>query len=435
MPNKSKSKLFTALTSAALALSLAACQSSSDTTGKDSESDSANKDKKVKITYARGADSTGSTEKLIEAFEKAHPNIDVEYQEMPNDSGQQHNQYVTAFSSQSDEIDVFDADVVWPAEFAQANYALELDRLIEKDGIKMDDYFPATVQAGKFGGKQWAMPKYMDAGLLYYRKDIVQTPPKTWDELIAAAKDGQGKEGTKFGFVLQANQYEGLVVNAMEFIASYGGQVIDENNKVVIDSPESIKGLTKMVEVVNTGITPNNILTFTETETETAFIEGQTALARNWPYMYRSAADKERSKVLDKVGFALLPAGDKGSASTLGGYMTMINRYTDEPEAAWEFVKWMTGKEGQTISAVEGGRAPTLKALYEDEKVKEAAPVFGNEEFVNVLHSAVPRPVTPNYQEVSDIMQIEISQALTKKITPEQAIKNMQQKMEAALNK
>ena len=203
-----KKKIFGIVSSATLALSLAACQAS------DSSNDSKSEGKKnepaseevVKITYARGADSTGSTEKLIEAFEKANPNIDIEYQEMPNSSGQQHDQYVTAFSSKSTEIDVFDADVVWPAEFAQANYALELDRLIEKDGIKMEDFFPGTVQAGKFSGKQWAMPKYMDAGLLYYRTDIVQTPPKTWDELIAAAKSGNTKEGTQFGYVLQANQ-------------------------------------------------------------------------------------------------------------------------------------------------------------------------------------------------------------------------------------
>ena len=429
-----RKKLFGIVSSATLALSLAACSSSTEEKTNTNEKDSKPASEEVvKITYARGADSTGSTEKLIEAFEKANPNIDVEYQEMPNSSGQQHDQYVTAFSSKSTEIDVFDADVVWPAEFAQANYALELDRLIEKDGIKMEDYFPGTVQAGKFSGKQWAMPKYMDAGLLYYRTDIVQNPPKTWDELIAAAKEGNGKEGTKFGYALQANQYEGLVVNAIEFISSYGGKVIDENNKVVIDSPESIKGLAKMVEVVNADFMPNNILTFSETETETAFIEGQTAMARNWPYMSKSAADPERSKVVDKVGYAVLPAGDAGSAATLGGYMTMINRYTDQPEAAWEFVKFMTGAEGQTISAVEGGRAPTLEALYDKEEVKSATPLFGNEEFVKVLHSAVPRPITPNYPKVSDIMQIEVSKALTKEITPEQAVKNMQQKMEEAL--
>ncbi|HAQ07876.1 MAG TPA: ABC transporter substrate-binding protein, partial [Bacillus bacterium] len=92
-----------------------------------------------------------------------------------------------------------------------------------------------------------------------------------------------------------------------------------------------------------------------------------------------------------------------------------------------------TGAEGQTISAVEGGRAPTLEALYDKEEVKSATPLFGNEEFVKVLHSAVPRPITPNYPKVSDIMQIEVSKALTKEITPEQAVKNMQQKMEEAL--
>lgn len=431
-----KRKFLAVFSSVAIALSLAACQSTSDNTSGTSQSGKdkkATQEKTVTITYARGADTTGSTEKLIKAFETSHPNIHVKYQEMPNSSGQQHDQYVTAFSSKSNEIDVFDADVVWPAEFAQANYALELDRLIKRDGIKMDNYFPATVQAAKFGGKQWAMPKYMDAGLLFYRTDLLKSPPKTWDELITMAKANQGKNGTKFGYALQANQYEGLVVNAMEFIASYGGKVIDENNKVVVNSPESIKGISKMVEVVNSGITPNNILTFAEPETETAFIEGQTVLARNWPYLAKSAADKTRSKVLDKVGYSVLPAGDKGSASTLGGYMTMINRYTDQPEAAWEFVKFMTGAEGQTISATEGGRAPTLKDLYNDEKVKQAAPLFGKKEFVDVLLNAVPRPVTPKYPEISDIIQIEVSKALTKEITPEQAVQNMQKKMEEVL--
>ncbi|HLQ71357.1 MAG TPA: extracellular solute-binding protein, partial [Bacillota bacterium] len=143
-----------------LVVVLAACGNSDDEDTSTENNDGGNGDdseEQVTLTYARGVDTTGATEKVVEAFEKEHPNIKVEFQEMPSDSGEQHDQYVTAFSAKSPEIDVFDADVIWPAEFAQANYALELDRFIEADGIDMDAYFPGTVAAGNFQGKQWAM--------------------------------------------------------------------------------------------------------------------------------------------------------------------------------------------------------------------------------------------------------------------------------------
>ncbi|MBE3102781.1 MAG: ABC transporter substrate-binding protein, partial [Bacilli bacterium] len=344
-----------------------------------------------------------------------------------------HDQYVTTFSSKSTEIDVFDADVIWPAEFAQAQYALELDRFIEADGINMEDYFPGTVQSGNFNGRQYAMPKYTDAGLLFYRTDLVETPPATWDELFEMASELKGKEGTKFGYLMQANQYEGMITNAIEFIASYGGQVVDENNEVVVNSPETVAGITKMVEFVNSDFVPNNILSFQETETNNAWVGGQAVFARNWPYMQSTSEDKDVSEVAGNVGFAVLPSGDDTNAATLGGWMSMINRYSENQEAAWEFVKFMSGPEGQKISAVEGGRAPTIEALYDDEDVQEAAALFANEEFVTTLQNAVPRPVSPIYPLISDIMQVELSKALAKKITPEEAAKNMQEKIESAM--
>jgi multiple sugar transport system substrate-binding protein len=414
-----------------MSMLLGACNGADDeaTDTKDGETS----DKKVEIVYASGVDVTGATEKLIAAFEKENPNITVKQQEMPADTGASHDQYVTTFSSKSAEIDVFDADVIWPAEFAQAQYALELDRFIEADGIKMEDYFPGTVQSGNFNGRQYAMPKYTDAGLLFYRKDIVETPPKTWDELFDMAKELKGKEGTEFGYLMQANQYEGLVCNAVEFIAAYGGKVVDENNEVVVNTPETIAGITKMVEFVNSDFVPSNILSFQETETNNAWVGGQAVFARNWPYMQSTSEDKEASEVAGNVGFAVLPSGDDTNAATLGGWMSMINRYSENQEAAWEFVKFMSGPEGQKISAVEGGRAPTIESLYDDEEVKEAAVLFSNEEFVTTLQNAVPRPVSPIYPVISDIMQVELSKALAKDITPEEAAKNMQEKIVAAM--
>ncbi|MFC4737436.1 ABC transporter substrate-binding protein [Bacillus daqingensis] len=388
----------------------------------------------VTITYARGQDATGATDVLVEAFEEEFPNINVEFREMPADTGQSHDQYVTEFSGGDASIDVFDADVIWPAEFAQANYVLELDRFIERDGIDLDDYFEGTVDSGTFDGRMWAMPKFTDAGLLYYRSDIVDGPPETWDELIDMAGEYAGEEGTDFGYLMQANQYEGLVVNAIEFFGAYGAEVIDEDQNVTINSPEAVAALEKMIEIVQSDFVPGDILNFDEPATHTAFLEGQSVFARNWPYMQAMTEDEEISQVQGNVEFALLPAGDEGSAAGLGGWMTMINRNSEHPEEAWEFVKFMTGPEGQKITAIEGGSAPTLRDLYEDEEVQDAAPLFADEEFVATLENAVPRPVTPIYPQISDIMQIELSRALSGDISAEEAIENMEQEIQSALD-
>lgn len=398
------------------------------------ENESASDDgEQVTIVYATGVDTTGKVEAQIEEFEELNPNIKVDYREMPSDTGQQHDQYVTMFSSQSSEIDVFNGDSIWPAEFAQANYALELDRFIEADGIDLEEHFDGPIQAGNFNGRQWALPLFIDASFLYYRTDITEEPPTTWDELIEQAGELQGEGDTEFGYLLQASQYEGLVTNFVEIIASYGGEVINENNEVVVDSPETIKGIEKLAEIVQSDFVPGNILNFQEIETENAWIAGDAVFARNWPYMQSSSNDEERSEVVDNVQIAPLPAGDEGSASALGGWTAMINRYTEHPEESWELVKYLAGEQGQKTGAIVGNHAPTIEALYDDPEVQEAAPLFQNPEFVEGLSAAVPRPVSPIYPEISDIIQIQVSQVLTGDQTAEQAAENMQTQIENAM--
>lgn len=424
-----------------LTLSLAACgsgASQANQTAKSSDApkaDNGSAGEKVKIVFARGKDVTGATQKLVEAFEKGHPNIDVEAREMPADTGQSHDQYVTMFSAKSSDIDVFDLDVIWPAEFAQAGYLLPLDRFIDQDNINLKDYIQGAVDAGNFEGKQWTMPKFIDTGLLFYRKDLVKTPPKTWDELIAQAKQLKGKGGTQFGYLMQAKQYEGLVCNFNEFISSYGGKVLDPQGNVVINSPETIKGLKKMIEIATSDFVPKNITTFTELESHTAYINGQSAFIRNWPYLYALANDPKQSKIVDKIGVAPLPAGDKGSAATLGGWMSGINKNSKHPKEAWELLKFMTGVEGQKITAVVGGSAPTYLPSYDDPEVQKASPLFANKDFVNGISAAVPRPTTPIYPKISEIIQIEVSKAIAKQETSEQAVQAMEKKIKEAIGK
>jgi multiple sugar transport system substrate-binding protein len=412
-----------------MAFSLGACSPEAGS------NQSGQSDEVVTITYARGRDTTEGTKKLLAEFEKKHPNIKVKFKEMPADTGQNHDQLVTMLSAGSSEIDVIELDVIWPAEFAKAGYLQPLDRYIEKEGIKMSDYIEGAVSAGKVDGQQYAMPKFVDAGLLYYRKDMISTPPKTWDELIQMAKENKGKEGTKFGFLMQAKQYEGLVCNFIEFAGAYGGRILDEQGHVAINSPETIKGLKKMMEIAQSDFVPSNVSTFSETETESAFIEGQSLFARNWPYLYALSNDETKSKIGGKVGIAPLPAGDKGSAAALGGWMAGINKNSKHKQEAWEFLKFMTGAEGQKLSAIASNHAPTYLPAYDDPEVRKASPLFADKNFVEGVSATLPRPVSPVYPEISDVIQIEVSKAVTGKQTAEQAVQNMESKLKEIINK
>lgn len=325
----------------------------------------------VKITYARGKDLTGSSAELVEAFnQKYKGKIEVATVEMPTNIDKQHDQYVDVFSVAGTDYDVVDIDVVWSAEFAQAEYALALDKYIAKDGINMEDYMEGPIKSVTFKGKVWAMPKCIDAGLLYYRKDIVDQVPATWEELAAKSEQLKGK--LEFSYAAQGKQYEGLVCNAVEFIAAYGGQVVDGDGNITVSSPETKQGLEMMKRIYTSSYVPNTITNFTEPDTQTAFLEGKVAIVRNLSYQWVMAQDEKQSKVVGKVAIAPLPKGSVTSAACLGGWSAIINKHTKNADAAWEFLKFMSGPEGQKISAIFGGVAPTLIKSYQDPEILRA---------------------------------------------------------------
>lgn len=386
----------------------------------------------VKIIYARGKDVTGANQKMVDKFNELHKGkIEVSYVEMPTDTGQSHDKYVTVFGSGGTDYDVFDGDVIWPAEFAEAGYALPLDNYIARDNVNLKDYMEGPIKSVTFKGKTWGLPKFIDAGLLFYRKDLAAKAPETWEDLISASKSLKGK--TNFSYIGQFKQYEGLVCNAVEFISAYGGQVVDGDGNITIDSDGTRKGLEVMKSIVKSDFVPNNITNFTETESDNAMMAGQTVFLRNWPYQWAEVQDASKSKVVDKVAVAPLPKGSARSAACLGGWVAMINKNTKHPDEAWEFLKFMCGPEGQKITALYGGSAPTLTALYKDSEITAKYPLFGDQNFVNGLSAAVPRPVSPIYPKLSDIMQQEISKFIAGQQDVNTTVKNMDTKMKAAV--
>ncbi|SMB99418.1 carbohydrate ABC transporter substrate-binding protein, CUT1 family [Thermanaeromonas toyohensis ToBE] len=387
--------------------------------------------KVVTLNFRTGKDTSGQIKALIKKFEEKYPNIKVNFQEMPWSTDDQHNAYVTALSAQDSSIDVLSLDVIWPAEFASAGWVLPLSKYLpESERAK---FLEGPMQAVTYKGEIYAVPWYTDAGLLYYRKDLVKEPPKTWEELKKIAKEQMGKNGIKYGFVFRGNQYEGLVCDALEFIHGNGGEVL-EGDKVVINSPQAIEGLKEMVSMVKEKIAPEGVTTYMEEDARNVFQQGEALFMRNWPYAW-GKVNEDGSPVKGKVGIAPLPHGPQGKAGapTLGGWNLAISKFSQHPDEAWKFIEFMTSDEAQKTSALMAGWLPTRKAVYSDTEVLSKNPHFKT--LLEAFLTAKPRPVSPYYPQISDAMQINFHKALTGQISAEEAVKNVEKAITEIMKK
>ena len=132
------------------------------------------------IVFSWGTDDTGTLPELLDKFNKQNEgNFQVTYREMPSDTGQYFDQLRTEFQAGGGEIDVIGGDVIWPAQFAAQGWIADLsDRFTDTDA-----FLPGPMASNRYDGKVWGVPWYTDAGLLYYRKDLLEEsgfsePPK-----------------------------------------------------------------------------------------------------------------------------------------------------------------------------------------------------------------------------------------------------------------
>jgi trehalose/maltose transport system substrate-binding protein len=311
----------------------------------------------------------------------------------PAASDAAYSQLARAFSTHSSSIDVAMIDVVWPGAFAPF-----LVDLKPKLGAQSKIHAAGIVASDTVNGKLVAMPWFGDFGMLYYRTDLLKkygysAPPTTWAQLFAMAKkiqDGEQATNPNFsGFVFQGNAYEGLTCDALEWIASSGGGSFIDNGKADINNPKA----TAILDLFRSQIgvtTPRGVTTYQEGEAQTAFTDGDAAFERNWPYAYSLNA-AAGSKVAGKFAVAPLPHGASGrSVATVGGWQLAVSKYSKHPDAAIEFVRYMTSRAVEKFDTITNSNVPTIPSLVNDPQVKKAAP------YLNPATANVPRATRPS---------------------------------------
>jgi trehalose/maltose transport system substrate-binding protein len=353
----------------------------------------------------------------------------LEYISRPNDASATLQLFQQYWAAKSSDVDVFMVDVIWQGICGP--HAVDLKKYFKDDEIKA--FFPRIIQNNTVGGKLVSIPWFTDAGLLYYRTDLLEKygykePPKTWEELTEMAKkiqEGERKDKPDFqGFVFQGKASESVTCNAIEWVYSYGGgTIVEPDKKVTINNPNAIKALDTAKSWVGT-ISPLGVTTYGEEEARNIWQAGNAAFMRNWPYAYSLGQDP-KSPIAKKFDVTVLPKGgaDGKNAACLGGWQLMVSAYSKAPDAAADLVHYLTTAELQKKHAIDISLLPTLPALYSDPDVLAKNPFFKN--LLPVLENAVARPSTvtgADYNQISTAFFQSVNKVLTGGATAKDAV-------------
>ena len=377
-------------------------------------------DEEIVITIAGGAvgNELELTKKAASMFNAENPGIVVKVLDTPDLSDDRLGLYLQFLEAKSPEVDVYQIDVIWPGDLGE--HFLDLYDYGAADVVA--DHFPAIVENNTVDGKLVAMPWFTDAGLMYYRTDLLekynQEAPTNWDDFEMVARtiqEGERAENPDFwGFVWQGNAYEGLTCDAIEWVAANGGgSIISPEGVITINNDKAIAAVERAASWVG-DISPEGVVGFAEEDARNLWQAGNAAFMRNWPYAY-GVGNADDSVIKGLFDVMPLPAGDSGmGAAALGGWELAVSKYSEHPEEAAKVALYFASYDVQKMRAVEGSFNPTIMSLYQDAEVLEANPFFGS--LYDVFITTVARPSTvtaPNYNEVSTMFYQAVHSVLT----------------------
>jgi multiple sugar transport system substrate-binding protein len=323
---------------------------------------------------------------------------------LPSDADGQRDQFVRRLAAQDSGMDLLGMDVTWTAEFAEAGWIRELTGDQKAQATK--DTLQPPIDTATWEDKLYGIPRTTNVQLLWYRKSLVPTPPKTFDEMISMAQQLKA-EGKPYEIGLTAAQYEGYVVNVNNLITGYGGTLVNEDSTAPTVDDKTVQALTLLRRLATSGLTSASLSNAQEPEVFADLQAGRSAFSLNWPYVL-AAMREANPDIVEDLGFAPYPSvtGDTPRV-TLGGMNYAISTYSKHPDEAFEAGMCLRNEKNALSAALDAGDVPALATVFELPEFEEAYPM--KDVLLAELKNAVPRPVSPVYQNISTIVSTTLS--------------------------
>jgi multiple sugar transport system substrate-binding protein len=325
----------------------------------------------------------------------------INFEYLPSQADQQREQLVRRLGAEDPSLDLLGLDVVWTGEFANAGWVAPVPASTQR--AVTQNVFSSVLQTAKFKNRLYTVPIWSNTQLLWYRKDLVPTPPKTWDEMIDQAE----KIGPAKGRIqIQGNRYEGLVVWVNQLIESAGTSVLSGPTTVRLDKAPTERALGIIGRLSRSPVAAPNITTSNEDSARLGFEAGNSAFQINYPFVYPSAKSNA-PKIFKQMGAAQFPAVDDQHPAKppIGGINIGVSAYSKHKAEAFAATECLVKPENQLEVAMLGGLPPVREDLYDKPEIDKVYPGFANE-IRQAIKNAGPRPSeSPAYQDLSLAIQ------------------------------
>src|ERR1700722_3495359 len=346
---------------------------------------------------------------------------------LSNASDQQRQTLVQRLAAGDPSIDILAMDVDWTAEFASAGWIRPWSGANAAAASK--GVLPGPLKTATYNGKLWAAPINSNTELLWYRKDLVPNPPKTWNEMIDDAIK-LAKEGKPHYIEEQGAKYEGLTVWFNSLVNSAGGQILSPTNKILVDHT-SARAAAIMRRLADSPAADPGLNVAMEGTSETAWEHGDVAFQINYPFVW-SAAKADSPSVFKQMGYAPFPSVIPGTAPrvSIGGYNLGVSTHSTHPQLAFQAVRCLVQPVNQRRAAIKGGLSPVLGSIYDEPSFAKAYPFHALIK-AQLEHYGL-RPQTPAYADVSLAIQDTLSP--TSSIDPSTVVSTLRNEIKNALS-
>jgi multiple sugar transport system substrate-binding protein len=385
--------------------------------------------------WAIAAGDAEAHQNTVDLWNEANPDNPIAIEELPEDADGQREQVGLEMDAGRDHIDVINMDMIWTGEFALNSWLEPLEDLRDEvEGVSLEQ----ALETAEYEGTLWGLPYNTNAGFLYYRTDLVDEPPSTWQEMVEAGMEvaDPDAEQALYPYVAQGAQYEGLTVNFLELYWAMGGELYNEDWTEVRfgEDDTAVEALTYLAQLQQEGFLAAGFNTMQEEDSRIEFQQGGAVFLRNWPYVYLLASgeiEEEASEVADSFDIAPLPAWEGGGdpVPVLGGFNLGVSAFSDNKELAKEFVLFAATDEEVQRGLAEDSLAPSMNSVREEYAADDEMFALVND----MLEHARPRPPVPEYGEVSIAIQQAVFQAYNGELEPEAAVQEIRDAMDQGL--
>jgi multiple sugar transport system substrate-binding protein len=362
-----------------------------------------------------------------ECSQGSHGAYNIKISFLSTSSDQQRVSLVRRLAANDSSIDILAMDVDWTAEFATAKWLKPVPANLAAR-IKSQD-LAGPVQTATWQNRLWAVPINSNTELLWYRKDLVPSPPKTWTQMIQEANQLAAK-GKAHYIEEQGAQYEGLTVWFNSMVDSAGGQILTANNKVVLGTP-AVTAARIMKDLATSKGADPSLNVSQEGPGQVAFQNGSAAFMINYPFVW-SATQAGNPKVFKDMGYAYFPQVTPGISPkvSIGGYNLGISAFSKHPNLAFQAVQCLIQDKNQSRDAIKGGLAPVASSIYDQPAFDKAYPF--HQLIKQQLQTYGIRPQTPAYADVTLAIQKTLSP--TSNINPNTVVSTLRNEIKLSLS-